>query len=310
MTTSDKLRTVSIGDIKVPAGRRATDPKTIEKLVELIATVGLLNPILVRAADVGDTGNQIILVAGRHRLEALKMLGRQQVQCALLADDDLQAELAEIDENLCRAELTPAQRAAAITRRKKIYIALHPDTAAGKAQARAMNAKLGRGDVADKSSPTFAVATAAASGMNSRTIERAAARGEAITPEKLEKIAGTSLDKGVELDALAKMPVEKRDELIDAAARGERVSARASAALEASPKPSVPDPSDCDAQLDRLEAAWDAACNSVRVAFGFEVLGLRDAAYSLPKQTKPPDCERDVDERRSDPHAVGGPSRA
>ena len=40
--------------------------------------------------------------------------------------------------------------------------------------------------------------------------------------------------------------------------------------------------------------------DSVRVAFGFEVLGLRDAAYSLPKQTKPPDCERDVDERRSD----------
>ena len=99
MTTTDKLRTVNIGDIKVPAGRRATDPKTIEKLVELIATVGLLNPILVRAADVGDTSNRMILVAGRHRLEALKMLGRQRVQCALLADDDLRAELAEIDEN-------------------------------------------------------------------------------------------------------------------------------------------------------------------------------------------------------------------
>jgi ParB family transcriptional regulator, chromosome partitioning protein len=284
MMTSDKLCTVNIGDIKVPTGRRATDSETIEKLVDSIATVGLLNPILVRAADVGDTSNQMILVAGRHRLEALKVLGRQQVQCAVLADDDLQAELAEIDENLCRAELTPAQSAVAITRRKKIYVALHPDTAAGKAQARAMNVQLGRGDVADKLSPTFAVATAAASGMNSRTIERAAARGEAITTEKLAKIAGTSLDKGVELDALAKIPAEKRDELIDAATRGERVSARASPALEASRKPSVPDPSDYDAQLDRLEAAWEAASDSARVQFGFEVLGLGEAAYSLPKQ--------------------------
>ncbi len=33
----------------------------------------------------------------------------------------------EIDENLCRAELTPAQRAQAIARRKQIWEALHPE---------------------------------------------------------------------------------------------------------------------------------------------------------------------------------------
>jgi ParB family transcriptional regulator, chromosome partitioning protein len=286
MQTPATRCTVAINDIDVPAGRRRLDRNIIECIAESIKTLGLLNPIVLRASSKQsgeDAGKPFILVAGHHRLEALKLLGREEAECLLLADDDLQAELAEIDENFCRAELTPAQMASAMARRKEIYLALYPETAPGKAQARGLNTKIGRGDVADNLSPTFAVATAAKSGKNRRFVERAAARGEAITPQKLDKIAGTSLDKAVELDALAKMPAEKRDELIDAATRGERVSARAPVAPETSPKP-LPDPSDYDAQLVRLEASWDAACDSVRVTFGFEVLGLGDAAYSLPKQ--------------------------
>ena len=41
---------------------------------------------------------------------------------------DRYAELAEIDENLMRAELTAAQEAAAIFRRKAIYEELRPET--------------------------------------------------------------------------------------------------------------------------------------------------------------------------------------
>jgi hypothetical protein len=304
MQTPTTLGTAKICDIHVPANRRKLNRKTIDQLRVSIETSGLLVPILLRASsDQRDAAKPWILVAGNHRLEALKLLGRDRVEYLLLADDDLKAELAEIDENLCRAKLTPAQTAAAIARKREIYLALHPETALGTSQARGMNAKIGRGDVRAKSAPTFTTATVAASGMKRRTVETAAARGEAITPEKLEKIAGTSLDKGVELDALAKLPAHKRDELIDAALRGERVSARALA-------PSLPDPSDYDAQLVRLEAAWEAACDPARVQFGFEVLGLGGAAYSLPKQTKPPDRERDVDERRFDPPAAGGLSRA
>src|SRR5262249_12684192 len=47
-------------------------------------------------------------------------------------------------------------------------------------------------------------ATAAASGKTRRSIERAAARGEAIDPENLMTLVGTSLDKGAEMDALAR----------------------------------------------------------------------------------------------------------
>jgi len=41
------------------------------------------------------------------------------------------AELAEVDENLIRSPLTPAQEASAIFRRKAIYEELHPETEAG-----------------------------------------------------------------------------------------------------------------------------------------------------------------------------------
>jgi hypothetical protein len=52
-----------------------------------------------------------------------------------------------------------------------------------------------------------------------------AARGEALADE-LDAVTGTSLDKGVELDALAKLPKDERKGLIDRAKAGERVSAR------------------------------------------------------------------------------------
>jgi len=253
----------------------------------------LLSPIVVRRTSRPDIMH---LVAGGHRLEALKRLGRQEIECRVVSDGDLQAELMEIDENLCRAELTPAQEAVAIARRKEIYLALHPETAAGKSQAAAMNAKLGRGqDVTDKMSLTFSKATAAAAGKTPRSIERSAARGEAINAENLDKLVGTSLDKGAELDALAKMPVSARQELIDRAAQGELVSARPGrSSNDKHARPihvggEAAGADDEDAQFSKLEAAWNAASDAVRCRFGVEVLHLGSGAWSLPSRAMKPD---------------------
>ena len=67
---------VSIAHIHVPAERRGTNHETIERLANSIATLGLLSPILVRGNrnQVGEQGERMILVAGQHRLEALKLL--------------------------------------------------------------------------------------------------------------------------------------------------------------------------------------------------------------------------------------------
>lgn len=58
----------------------------------------------------------------------------------------------------------------------------------------------GRWDANDNLS--FASSTAKAIGKDVRTVERNAARGEALG-EDLKRVTGTSLDKRVELDALA-----------------------------------------------------------------------------------------------------------
>lgn len=83
----------------------------------------------------------------------------------------------------------PAQRAAAIKRRKQIWEALHPE--GGR-----ISPTLGGQQVVG-----FAADTASLSGESKRRINEHLSRAESLGDDLL-KVAGTSLDKGVELDAL------------------------------------------------------------------------------------------------------------
>lgn len=74
----------------------------------------------------------------------------------------------------------------------------------------------------------FAAETAAVSGETKRDINRHLSRAEALGDD-LQAVAGTSLDKGVELDALKTLPAPERKELIARARAGEKVSARRTA---------------------------------------------------------------------------------
>src|SRR5262249_48150730 len=67
---------------------------------------------------------------------------------------------------------------------------------------------------------------AEATGKPERHIQRAARRGNNIGLANLHRIAGTCLDKPSELDALVGLDAAKREELIDRAAKGEKVTAR------------------------------------------------------------------------------------
>lgn len=70
----------------------------------------------------------------------------------------------------------------------------------------------------------FAASTASLTGESVRSIQRHLARADALGDD-LDKVTGTSLDKGVELDALIKLPEPARRELVGRAQSGEKVSA-------------------------------------------------------------------------------------
>jgi hypothetical protein len=112
--------------------------------------------------------------------------------------------LAEIDENLIRRDLTPAQRAKLVSKRKAAYEATHPETKHG-----AIGRGRGKSGQVGHSSDRFTTDTARRTGKPERTIRRDATRAEALGPD-LDRVAGTSLDKGSELDALAAMPAPGR----------------------------------------------------------------------------------------------------
>lgn len=191
----------------------------VDRLAASINEIGLIQPITVRRSTVvngiAEEGYQI--VAGHHRVAAVRTLGWAEVDAVVIdAAEHLQAELIEIDENLCRSELSPAQRASSVKRRKQVWEALHPDD---KLTQVGPVSKGGRGNTG------FASETAEVSGESKTAVNRHIARAEALG-EDIDEVVGTSLDKGVELDALKKMPEPERKELIERAKAGEQVSAR------------------------------------------------------------------------------------
>lgn len=189
------IQSLPTSSLTLRADARAIDDAAVAALAESIATVGLLSPIRVREA-----GDGYEVIAGAHRLSACRSLGLVEIECDVVTDDDLHAELAMIDENLCRSELSPSDRARQTFRRKELYEALHPEAANGGDRKSDQFANLAiRSD-------RFTAATAKATGKPERTVQRDAERGEKILPEVLDMIRGTPFDTGTYMDKLKGLP--------------------------------------------------------------------------------------------------------
>ena len=102
---------------KIIVGQRfrgASAVKVLE-LADSIQEIGLLEPIVVASENGGYR-----LVAGLHRLEAFRRLGRATIPAQVIEGDKNDLELAEIDENLKRAELTVLEQGELMIRREAI----------------------------------------------------------------------------------------------------------------------------------------------------------------------------------------------
>lgn len=185
------------------AGRiREADAKRVSALAESIKEVGLLNPITVYATEIiraGQTVQGFGLIAGMHRLRACQGLGWSEIPATVVELGEQERIIAECDENLCVAELSPSDRAVFTAKRKAAYLALHPETGHGKASS---------GKDADIAS--FADDQAAKTGQAKRTVQLDAERGEKVSNAALAMIRGTRLDTGRYLDDLKAVSPEKQ----------------------------------------------------------------------------------------------------
>jgi ParB family transcriptional regulator, chromosome partitioning protein len=217
--------------------RRLKAAKLID-ITESLADRGLLQAIIVKPTEDG----RYALLAGNYRKAAAEKLGwetiRAEVREGLSEDESL---LIEIDENLKRNDLSPAERAKHTAERKKIYERNHPETMptkkGGPGRGKQTRRQIGDESAgAHKSAERFTKDTAAKSGQSERTIQRDARRGET---KRIEEIEGTCLDTGAEIDAvqqLQQLDPAKADELIDQAVAGKKVSAKAEVAKTKPPR--------------------------------------------------------------------------
>ncbi|MEE2951465.1 MAG: ParB N-terminal domain-containing protein [Pseudomonadota bacterium] len=199
-----QITLIPIDSIDRRADCRIPDGDTITKLAESIEAVGLINPIRVRCA-----GERYELIAGSHRYAAADSLDWREIPAVIVIDDDLHAELAMIDENLCRAELSPSDRSRQTARRKSIYEELHPETRNGSNQHTRVR-QLGEPSEVDR----FTANTAAATGQSERKVQRDAERGEKVVAAAHDLVRHSRLDTGRYLDELKRCAPEEQVERV------------------------------------------------------------------------------------------------
>ena len=88
---------INTKNIKINGRKRQLDRDKAVAIAESIKLIGLLNPITI--------SEDYTLISGRHRLEAYRILGFDEIEVRVLKLTDLTQELAEIDENIIRNEL-------------------------------------------------------------------------------------------------------------------------------------------------------------------------------------------------------------
>ena len=109
---SEQISEIPIDDIKIRYRLRTPNHQMIKELSESIRILGLLNPLTV--------DNELFLIAGFHRLNALKLLGHKTVPVIIKDYSKLHSELGEVEENIKRASLTHIEIAEHMVKREEI----------------------------------------------------------------------------------------------------------------------------------------------------------------------------------------------
>lgn len=248
------MRQVSLSEIKVGQRLRRVDPDHVEVIAQSMRDCGkVLTPLTVRE---DKKSGELHLIAGAHRLAAAKKASFEAVPCEIHKNlSPAEARLMEIDENLCRHELNPLDRAAFLAERKAVYETLYPEAKHG--GDRKSDAAKNQKDIVSVWS--FAKDAADRTGLDERTIRRAVRIHERLDPQARKKIIGTDLARNQsELLALVRFEPQRQREivklLLDSDGEIKRVG-QAAAKLEG--RSTGPDKQSREAKIARAVEAWN-----------------------------------------------------
>lgn len=209
---------VYIKDIRVGHRLRQPRPEQVASLADSISRIGLQTPISVVSGvakrEGGGSDVSFELVAGLHRLEACKSLGLVEIEAAIVQMDSDERLLWEIDENLCRADLTELERGVCLLKRKEVCKRMAPRTPSGQF-----------GAAEEKS---FTVEVSENTGIPGRTIDRTIRRARRIDEALRTQVAEIPAvaDSGVELDALGDLDAVEQRKVIGEIRSGRATTVR------------------------------------------------------------------------------------
>ena len=155
------------------------------------------------------------LIAGLHRLEAAKRLGWTEIECNIVGMSSLQAELAEIDENIVRTNLSRQELGEQFLRRKEIYETLHPETRQGMRNGQTVK----NANLASLETKSFAQDTAEKTGMSKRTVSRLLQIANNMTQDAKRIVKASDIPQDMALK-ISRLPNDQQAEAASLLAAG------------------------------------------------------------------------------------------
>lgn len=275
-----EITLIPVGAILASDRLRPVDEAWAEALAESIRDHGLEQPIVVRVVrsaqdplenddltiGVSPTGyvDHYELVAGAHRLAAIRRLGLDEIPAIIRDLTADEARIVEIDENVMRRELSELDKSVFLAERSAVWVRLYPDTTHG--GDRKSRKKQGRNQVANLATwSRFSKDAAEKTGMSERSIQRYCRIAKELGPEAITALRATPLaGNQSQLLLLTRMAPAEREAAIGAAVAAK--STTVSAALR-SVGLGRPAPNADEETYRKLCELWDRAGAKVRRRF-------------------------------------------
>ncbi len=260
-----EFKALPLDKILVPERLRAVEEDHAFMIAQSIKSVGLLNPVTVRATP--RAARPYTLVAGAHRLRGCELAGLREIDAAVVKAGALDGQLVEIEENIFRNELSALDRAIFVQKYRELWEEKHGKVGAGGDRRSEEYQSVKLTEWSDESQEgQYFRRVSERLGLSRSAVERAQFIGQKLSPELRSALRGTPVaDNQSQLIKLARMLPERQGLVASAFARTPDI-ALAMELSDPNARAKEKQPAH-EEQLGRLVAAWNRADEKARGAF-------------------------------------------